>query len=106
MANKQTSTIAVNVDVIGKLDNFSKALKIMESQLGNLNLGPQLSESFTTSFKKAFKEIEKASELTAGGKLKLVDEKVFQKTVSNIENIYDDLINKLEKHGVKTSLLK
>ena len=101
-----TKTITVAIDVVGKLDKLSNGLKQVQNQLGNFDLTAGLEKEFSSTLAKLFKQIDRASELSSGGKLKLIDEKAFNKAISNIENAYDDLISKLERQGVNTSFLK
>ena len=101
-----TKTITVAIDVVGKLDKLSSGLKQVQNQLGNFDLTAGLEKEFSSTLTKLFKQIDRASELSSGGKLKLIDEKAFNKAISDIENAYDDLISKLERQGVNTSFLK
>lgn len=101
-----TKTITVAIDVVGKLDKLSNGLKQVQNQLGNFDLTAGLEKEFSSTLTKLFKQIDRASELSSGGKLKLIDEKAFNKAISNIENAYDELISKLERQGVNTSFLK
>ena len=104
MARKETLT--VSIDIVGKIDSFSNSLKQIEGQLGRLKIRDDLADGVSNTIKKLNSEITKITELTSGGKLKLIDEKSFQKSISNIENLYNNLINTLQNKGINTSFLK
>ena len=52
------------------------------------------------------KELEKLTQKTAGGKLKLVDSSSAENSISKIDSLYDLLIQKLERHGIGAAGLK
>ena len=104
MSTKQTITI--DVELLGKVDQFSGTIKKLQSELGQLSLGKGLTDSFNTSFNVLNREIEKIQSITAKKKINVVDEKSIRKSLDEIERVYAQVVSKIQSEGVNTSFLK
>lgn len=83
--------ISVVVDVKGRIDNFRAAAEQMQGYLNKLEL-PKMAENKSASiFSQLSREIEKIQNLTAKGKIDLIDDKNIKTAYHNIENLIGQL---------------
>lgn len=103
---KDTNSMKVTIDVLGKIDSFTKNLNLIQGQLNRLHLSDNLKDSFSNLFTDLEKEISSIQNAVGNNQLNLIDEKKVSKSIAKIDNLYGTLIKKLNSSGVDTVFLE
>ena len=101
---KQEISVAINLGA--KIDEAQKNISELQKEINSLNVPASVKNEFTGLFSGMERELEKLTQKTAGGKLKLIDSSSAENSISKIDSLYDLLIQKLERHGIGTAGLK
>ena len=104
MANKKEISVQINVGA--NLEDVQKRLTGLQNKLDKLSLSASVRNEFLGLFSAMDRELEKISQKTAGGKLKLVDSASIGKSIEKIDSLYSALIQKFESRGIATAALK
>ena len=104
MANKKEISVQINVGT--NLEDVQKRLTGLQNKLDKLSLPASVRNEFLGLFSAMDRELEKISQKTAGGKLKLVDSASVGKSIEKIDSLYSALIQKFESRGIATAALK
>ena len=104
MANKKEVSVQINVSA--NLEDVQKRLTGLQNKLDKLSLPASVRNEFLGLFSAMDRELEKISQKTAGGKLKLVDSASVGKSIEKIDSLYSALIQKFESRGIATAALK
>lgn len=104
MANKKEISVQINVGA--NLEDVQKRLTGLQNKLDKLSLPASVRNEFLGLFSAMDRELEKISQKTAGGKLKLIDSASVGKSVEKIDSLYSALIQKFESRGIATAALK
>ena len=90
MANKKEISVQINVGA--NLEDVQKRLTGLQNKLDKLSLSASVRNEFLGLFSAMDRELEKISQKTAGGKLKLVDSASIGKSIEKIDSLYSALI--------------
>lgn len=104
MANKKEISVQINVGA--NLEDVQKRLAGLQNKLDKLSLPASVRNEFLGLFSAMDRELEKISQKTAGGKLKLIDSASVGKSIEKIDSLYSALIQKFESRGIATAALK
>ena len=98
--------ISVGINVAAKIENAQKNIVSLQNQLNKLNVPASVKNEFEGLFSGMERELDKLTQKTAGGKLKLIDKASVEKSIDNIDSLYGALIKKFESRGIATAGLK
>jgi hypothetical protein len=78
----------------------------LQNRLDKLSLPASVRNEFLGLFSGMERELDKITQKTAGGKLKLIDSASVGKSIEKIDSLYSALLQKFESRGIATAALK
>lgn len=85
----------IEVDILGKIDQFESAIKTAKSSLSTLSIDKVDNQSLTRLYDNIVKNLDKLRGLTANNQIQIIDTKQVEKTFHDIELQYKTFTEKL-----------
>lgn len=94
------NTITTTINIEGNITNLEKAVNEAQKSLSGLSLGKGMKESNAQMFADFKATFERMRELTAGGKLKAIDAKEFEKETDKFNKLWEKLVRVTNSEGL------